>query len=185
MSTKIVKNKYGLYKEPIRNRYFTQSLFIETKTNVTDWEPVYTLDSMQDTDDLISLPRLYMLHSDVTEYNFAVDVFGSYEHWEILCTKTWFKPYVERMRKELELSIKSQAIDQIKEKADGGDFNAIKYLASKAWRKDSLDTRTEEVGVKATDLNKSKQKQSVEDASKKQYIKMLEDDRDRISRKRM
>lgn len=178
---KITKNELGLYKEPERNRFFTQSLFVETKQKASSWEPIFTLTGPDHTDDYQSLPKLYLEYEDLTEYTFAVGVLGSYEHWELLCEKTWFKPYVDRMRKELELFIKSKAISQIKRRANSGDLNANKYLASKGWRKDSLDTRTEEVGIKADD----KQPVSVQkEKDRLQQIKKYEADLARMTQKK-
>jgi len=101
---------------------------------------LYTL---KDTDHMgyPSLYRLYMETNDPTEWKFATTHLGGWKHWEMLCDCTWFKPYVERWRRELELRMKSQALARIMAEAKTSNkesFSANKYLLEKGWEpKDS------------------------------------------------
>lgn len=113
-----------------------RGLFFETtptsdKTNV--------LYSLKDEDHLgyRSLSRLYLEANDPTEYTFAVQYLESYDHWEMLCECSWFKPYLNRWRKELEMKIKSEALANIireaKDQKSPSRFAANKYIIEKGW----------------------------------------------------
>lgn len=114
-----------------------RGLFFET-TNADKTGVVYTLKD-RDHEGYTSLYRLYMEHDDPTEYTFAVSCLDSWEHWEILCNCTWFKPYVARWRRELEVRARARALNAIKEaaKADSKDsFQANKFLLNGGWKND-------------------------------------------------
>jgi hypothetical protein len=86
-----------------------------------------------------SLYRLYMEASDPTEYEFAMAHLGGWDHWLKLCEATWFQPYIERWRTELELKLKARAIQDILREAEAGtknSFSANKWLVAKAWAPD-------------------------------------------------
>lgn len=119
-----------------------RGLFYETtladKTGV-----VYTL---KDRDHLgyPSLYRLYMETDDPTEYVFATTHLESWDHWERLCKCTWFKPYVTRWRRELELRTRARALAQIKTAASAGtkdSFQAQKFLVSSGWKSPETNRR--------------------------------------------
>lgn len=91
-----------------------------------------------------SLSRLYLEMMDPTEYNFAIQYFESWDHWEALCQCAWFKPYIAKWRRELEVKIKSVALAQIKKEAAGGKsaFTAAKYLLERGWEPKEGQGRT-------------------------------------------
>jgi hypothetical protein len=112
-----------------------RGLFYETtladKTGV-----VYTL---KDRDHMgyPSLYRLYMETDDPTEYLFATTHLESWDHWERLCKCSWFKPYLNRWRRELELRTRAKALLKIKtvSETDGKDsFQAHKFLVNGGWK---------------------------------------------------
>jgi hypothetical protein len=83
-----------------------------------------------------SLYRLYMETNDPTEWKFANAFVDGWEHWEILCNCSWFRPFVVRWRKELELRMKSDALARIMRESKTGSkesFQASKYLLEKGW----------------------------------------------------
>ena len=85
---------------------------------------------------LPSLYLLYMLEEDPTEYLFATKHLDSWSHWEQLCESTFFKPYIARWRKELDLFMTAKAIQSIKTLAaskERGALEAEKYIAEKKW----------------------------------------------------
>lgn len=97
---------------------------------------LYTLKS-HDHEGFPSLYRLYMEHDDPTEYSFAITCFDGWDHWEQLTKMGWFKPYLEKWRKELEIRVRSQALLQIRAKASTSDkeaYQAQKFLVSAGWK---------------------------------------------------
>jgi hypothetical protein len=116
-----------------------KALFFETtlsdKTGV-----VYTLKD-RDHEGFPSLYRLYMETDDPTEYTFAVQNLDGWDHWEMLCECTWFKPYISRWRRELEIRAKARALNKIKALADNPDakesYQANKLLLAGGWKEDN------------------------------------------------
>jgi hypothetical protein len=116
------------------NALILKGLFLET--SYTDLSFVaYTLKDV-DHRGYPSLYRLFLETNDPTEYKFATTHLDGLLHWEKLCDCTWFKPYVERWRRELELRMKSIALSRIMAEAKASSreaFNANKYLLEKGW----------------------------------------------------
>lgn len=116
-----------------------RGLFYETQL-ADKSSVVYTLKD-QDHEGYPSLYRLYMETGDPTEWKFATAHLDGWEHWERLCECPWFKPYVERWRRELHLRIASNALARImaESKTNSRDsFTANKYLLERGWEpKDS------------------------------------------------
>lgn len=120
------------------NGRYLKGLFYETtpsdKSSVS-----YTLKDWDHTvDDVVypSLYRLYLSKEDLTEYEFANEYLDGWEHWEMLTNCSWFKPYVDRWRKELSLKIKARALNRLKAEASSSSKNAFlanKYLVEKGW----------------------------------------------------
>src|SRR3990167_1337022 len=84
----------------------TQALFYE-ETGADKSSVIYTLKD-QDHEGFPSLYRLYIEMEDILEYEFANKYLDNWSHWEWLTQAGWFKPYVLRWRKELELKIRSK-----------------------------------------------------------------------------
>lgn len=116
-----------------------KGLFYETTLSDKS-SVVYTLKD-RDHEGYPSLYRLYMETDDPTEYNFAISHLDSWDHWETLCQCTWFKPYVSRWRKELEVRAKAKALMAIKALADNPDtkesYQANKFLINGGWKEKS------------------------------------------------
>ena len=73
---------------------------------------------------------------DPTEWEVGQQLVDGWEHWEMLCACSWFKPYVERWRRELELRMKSKALARVKAEARTNSkesFMANRYLIEKGW----------------------------------------------------
>lgn len=86
----------------------------------------------------VSLHQLYvsMVPNDPTEYDFAQRVFGSWDIWQTISKAPQIKPYVNKWRKEVEIKVKSQAIQSIAEEMKTGgrsSFSAAKLLLEKGW----------------------------------------------------
>lgn len=86
-----------------------------------------------------SLYRLYMEANDPFEHNFAQKHFGSWDHWQLLLGCSWFKPHIEKWRAELEVKLRSQALNVVREVAMDPDhkygLQAAKYLLDGSWVK--------------------------------------------------
>lgn len=118
------------------------SLFVELcRTNEEKETAVYSLKD-NDYKGYKSLFRLYMAECDPIEYTFATKNLADWTHWQMLCDATWFKPYVQRWRFELELYIKARAIAQLineSTKSTREGLAAAKFLIEKGW---TLDKHT-------------------------------------------
>jgi hypothetical protein len=120
-------------KSPQGN-WLTRALFFE-ETDADKSSVVYTLKD-EDHEGFPSLYILYMDMGDIFEYEFANTYLYSWSHWEALTQCSWFKPIVQRWRKELELKIRSQAFrsvqaDAAKESRTSNSSN--KYLLERGW----------------------------------------------------
>lgn len=120
-----------------------KALFYETTGSEKD-TVMYTLKD-QDHLEYPSLYRLYMELEDWTEYTFARTYLDSWEHWEMLCNCNWFKPYVMRWRKELELKIKARLLNVLVQ--DSSDTtsktctSSTKYLLDQGWSKEKANAK--------------------------------------------
>lgn len=106
-----------------------QGLFFEQSPNPDT--PIYTLKD-EDHRGLPSLYRLYMETDDPTEYTFATTYLAGWDHWERLCKCGWFKPYIDRWRREVEIRLKARALVAMREEAKNPEsknrFAANKFL---------------------------------------------------------
>lgn len=116
--------------------YLLGSLFYE-QTMADKAQVVYTL---KDRDHLgyPSLYRLYMETDDPTEYNFAIQYLDGWAHWERLTECSWFKPYINRWRRELEVRFRARALLNIRTVANNSDskesYQANKFLVGQGWK---------------------------------------------------
>lgn len=119
----------------IMGRYRTQSLF-EEFTNGRDIVPVFNLTDFDTT--TLSAKKIYLDIADITEYKVARALLGSWDHWVRLTETSWFQPYISSWRDELELKIKSEAIENLRatSREEGGKgANAARWLAEGKWEK--------------------------------------------------
>lgn len=124
----------------------TRGLFYETSD--TPETILYTLRDRAH-EDYPSLHQLYLKEEDLTEYAVATKYFEGWGHWLDICATSWFAPYIERWREELELSIRAEALKAIIEEARAGEKNALtanRFLVSGGWRlpKDKTIIQNEE-----------------------------------------
>lgn len=126
--------KVNKFRNPVGNQRYLKALFFEM-TGSDKSTVLYTLKDV-DHEGYPSLYRLYMELDDPTEWEVAQQLMDGWEHWEMLCACGWFKPFVERWRKELQLRMMSKALVRIKSEAKTGSkesFGANKYLLEKGW----------------------------------------------------
>lgn len=115
------------------NNLYSKELFIElnTKPDIA----LYTLK----THDYQGFPSLYLRYlskNDPHEYDFALEYFEGWRHWEALSSTGWFSPYITSWREELAVKIQAQAIARIVRVAQSDTKDsaaANRYLAERAW----------------------------------------------------
>ncbi len=124
------KNKNGVL--------YTKALFLEMSYDDTS-NCLYTLkneDYVHKDCDYPSLYRLYMGAGDPTEWKFAEACFDSWDHWEQIANASWMKPFITSWRKQLNLRLRSEALNRIiaESKTNSKDsIAAAKYILEKKW----------------------------------------------------
>lgn len=121
-----------------QGRWFTKSLFREYAFNAPEGTfPLFTL-YPEDVDGITSLYRLYMEEADASEYFFAKKHLGGWEHWQKLSQSTFFKPYIQDWRKELEVLIRAKALQKLIEVANNpthkSSYDANKLLVKEGYK---------------------------------------------------
>lgn len=157
------------YKDD-QGRFLTRALFFETSGIAgtrTKYPPPFTLKE-QDYKNYKSLRQIYLSYEDPTEYSFAIDVFGSWDHWDKLQNSDWFIPHLEEWRLELETKMESKGIQRMVELAEKDDKGpAAKWLASKGWKEGTKRGRPSKEEVKGERKRQAKvYKDITEDADR-------------------
>jgi hypothetical protein len=119
-----------------RGRPITQSMFLEI--GYTDFAVFTTKDNDYTYKGKVypSLKKLYLEYEDPTEYAFVQEYLSGWSQWKQLCNNQQTLKFINEWREELELKLRSQAIrDMIDQSADGGSFQASKWLADRGWDK--------------------------------------------------
>jgi hypothetical protein len=112
-----------------RGRPITQSMFLEI--GYTDFAVFTTKDNDYTYKGKVypSLKKLYLEYEDPTEYAFVQEYLSGWSQWKQLCNNQQTLKFINEWREELELKLRSQAIrDMIDQSADGGSFQASKWL---------------------------------------------------------
>lgn len=150
------KDKYAFLRETILSERVGKrrigSLFWEKRYENFEFEPLFTFkddDHIVDDKVYYSLKKIYLSYDHVPgyEYEFALDVFGSWEHWQQLLNSQ-YKDEFRKWQEELLVSIKSKAIKNIIKISSQDSTSASlanKYLADKGWEKKAGRPSKEEV----------------------------------------
>jgi hypothetical protein len=77
-------------------------------------KPVFTT-KKQAHEGCISMYEKYMEIADPTEYQVAIRLLGSWDHWQKLCQVKWFQELVEDWRAELKIHMASEIYQNMKE----------------------------------------------------------------------
>lgn len=124
------------YRNPINNSRYTKALFLEESYDDRS-TVLYTLKDV-DHDGYPSLYRKYLEMGDLTEITFARTYFDGWEHWQMICESSWFKPFISRWRRELELTMRAKALAAVLEVANTPDhkssYEANKWLLGGYWK---------------------------------------------------
>ena len=116
-------------------RPITQSLFLELGYND---EAIYTLKDFNHTykgKEYLSIKAAYLEMSDPTEYDFATKYFLNWKHWQRICANKAIRIHIDEWREELEMKLRSRAVKLTIAQAEGGSYQAAKWLADKGWTK--------------------------------------------------
>jgi hypothetical protein len=117
----MLKKEYKPWRDVMLDsmgRFRTTSLFWETRkteANAEKYPPIFTTKPKDFTTDgktYRSLKAIYFSYDHVPdfEYEFAMDVFGSWDHWLALFNSFQLKPIVQSWRDELSIKIKAEAL---------------------------------------------------------------------------
>jgi len=113
-----------------------RELFYETSLSDKS-QVLYTL-KREDHEGFPSLYQLYMASvlTDPMEYHFATTYLDGWSHWERLQESTWFKPHLEKWRREADVRRSAQALKNILTVSKSSSREALaasRYLLEKGW----------------------------------------------------
>lgn len=114
-------------------RPITQSLFLEIGYSES---ALYTLkdnDFDYNGKHLPSIKRLYLECGDPTEYEFATTYLLGWGHWQRICENKAVRRHIDEWRLELEVKLRSRGVKAAIVAANGGNFQASKWLADRGW----------------------------------------------------
>lgn len=125
-------------KSKIYDVFLTEGLFIEKlREGDTRNTVVFNLKEHHDlANDTYSIHRLYVDIGDPTEYEAAMKILGSVDHWDKLMKCKWLKPVIKAAREELKRKIKSLAFKEIYDTALTAESAAVRLNAQKYLVKD-------------------------------------------------
>ena len=108
-------------------RWLTRALFVELADPelVDKYPPKFTLEEAR---------TIYLECEDPTEYLVAMELVGDWDHWNALLANPTVMSYINKWREELEIKLRSKAIQHIQSLSFGEKgFAAAKWLAEKGW----------------------------------------------------
>jgi hypothetical protein len=88
-----------------------------------------------------SLQKLYLSYDDLTEYQFANECLGGWDHWQTILgsPNEFLQKAIVVWRTELEVKLKAEAFRRIKEEAEAdgrNGFAANRYIIERSWAGD-------------------------------------------------
>jgi len=104
------------------NRWLTTGLFAETAAGNKEFI-IMTLEEGRER---------FVELKDMTGYKFANAHLGGYAHWKALENST-FHCHIEDWKEELEVAIRCESLERIASEAEGGHYQANKFLADRGW----------------------------------------------------
>lgn len=122
-----------------KGQWRTHSLFWEWRRD--NYTPIYTTKEEDlEIDGIVykSLKKLYFSYNHLPgcEYDFAMEVLGSWQHWKRL-ENSFLRVLIAEWRDELDVRIKANAMKQIISQASHGEgssaITAAKYLSEKGY----------------------------------------------------
>jgi len=134
------KYDFSILKDP-QGRYRTQSLFYETSSSSEFSEaypPLFTTKA-DDHKGFLSLKKIYFSYDHIPgmEYEFALEVFNSWDQWIKLSTESILRATIAEWREELDIRLKANAIKSIlatsREESPRG-LQAARYMADRGYQ---------------------------------------------------
>ena len=145
----------------------TRALFLEPSYKMQDYVQYVLSPYDHPTRGIPSIYRLYIEMEDLAEFDFANTYFLGMDHWRRICECEWFKPYLEEMRGDLQLKLKSRALARIKQEAEKEDsknyFQSLKYLADKGYIEKDKKGRPSKAQVEAEAKKQASNKTELDD----------------------
>lgn len=137
MKARYMYKDHPEYSIPLKDkmgRWRTGSLFLETC--IEGFTPIFTLKDY-DHRGCYSLKKIYMTYDHVPnlEYEFALDVFGSWDHFKRL-EKSVLRQSLKEWRDELEIKNAAKAIKNlisISQQENAAGASSARYLAEKGY----------------------------------------------------
>lgn len=127
-------------------RRVLRSLFYETVANSTigseTTEPIFTLKAynvQRGEKTFWSLKNIYFSYPNQIpgfEYDFAMDIFGDWEHWCLLADSDIIREYIQAWRDELTIKLQAKAMSAMMKTAlyEGSKGTpAAKFIADRGW----------------------------------------------------
>jgi len=124
-----VKRRFNFPLKNAQGKFLTASLFWETA--IRQEEALFSLNPDHPT--LPSMHEVYREYDDPTEYGFAMEVFGELRAWRMVSESPKIKEYVDAWREELEIKLRSRAINSLSNKADESP-TAARWLAETGYK---------------------------------------------------
>jgi len=105
-------------------------LFKEFARSDVKFKPVYTLQQWKE---------VFLDCRDPSEYSVAMTLLGDWDHWLEIRNHAMIKPHIDKWHKELEVKLRSEAIQQMKSHAkQPGGTAAAKWLADKGYASEDV-----------------------------------------------
>ena len=141
----------------------SRSLFWEYRQqSIDELEPVYSLWAINTPDHIICMREEYIKCS--SEYEAAVKLVGSWDHWEYLCNCKWFKPWRDKFEKERKLRQEAIAQAVLEQKTTEGNVTAARAVLDLDKRSKGRPSKKEKEMVLAEERELEK---FIKDAQKK------------------
>lgn len=153
-ASKLPKNHF---RHPETYAWITSGLFWETAAGMKEYA-IYTLkeyDYDWNGKTYKSLRKCYLECNDPTEYVFANEYFGGWEHWQRIqkSKKYDLVTAIESWRKELAVKLMSTGVKQMIEHSFGEKgMQASKWLTQQGWLPDPPSKRTKDQKKKEAEL---------------------------------
>jgi len=111
-----------MFKDSL-GRWITVGLFEETAGN----NKSFIIGSIEEA------RKEFLKYEDPTGYDFSVNYLGGFKHWKALLSSPVIAEHIEDWQEELEVLIQSKALKRIASAAEGGSYQANKFLNDRGW----------------------------------------------------
>lgn len=81
--------------------------------------------------------EVYLEYRDPTGYKAAIQLIGSWKHWQTMLRNPRFREVIEEWNQELDILLEAESIQHLRTQASNGNTTAAKFLAKKEYKEDS------------------------------------------------